>query len=299
MERNTRIEEELFPFYALDSLTDEERSEVERYMAGNPAAAARLALLAEAVTEFGAATGPLTPSPAVKSGLMARIEADHLAGGVSRDVAVPVRPVAPPPQSKVKSPSPSWLNWWRSFAPAIGAFAVVALLLTAAAIWQQSRRIDELQARIAVLEQSGDSLQTRIGELETENSGLKQQLSARDDLLASYSTPGTVTVAIGDVTGDHPAAVGTLTVDPARESAILRVANLPPLDPGSTYQAWVIVGETPISAGLFNVDEQGFAIHELPPGLPTEYDAVGVSMEPASGSETPTQENIILLGASF
>ena len=31
MERNTRIEEELFPFYVLDALTAEERLEVDDY----------------------------------------------------------------------------------------------------------------------------------------------------------------------------------------------------------------------------------------------------------------------------
>ena len=35
MERNTRIEEELFPFYVLDALTAEERREVDDYVAGN------------------------------------------------------------------------------------------------------------------------------------------------------------------------------------------------------------------------------------------------------------------------
>jgi len=62
MEHNDRIEDELFPFYALDALTDEERAEVENYVAGNPAARARLDEAISAVAEF-VATAPLTPDP--------------------------------------------------------------------------------------------------------------------------------------------------------------------------------------------------------------------------------------------
>ena len=76
MERNTRIEEELFPFYVLDALTAEERLEVDDYVAGNREARARLAQLTPAVADLSAAaTTPITPSPAVKAGLLARIEA--------------------------------------------------------------------------------------------------------------------------------------------------------------------------------------------------------------------------------
>ena len=58
MERNTRIEEELFPFYALDALTAEERVEVERYVAGDPAARLRLAELTSAAMQLGATAPP-------------------------------------------------------------------------------------------------------------------------------------------------------------------------------------------------------------------------------------------------
>jgi len=44
MERNDRIEDELFPFYALDALTDDERAEVDAYVAANPAARGAAAL---------------------------------------------------------------------------------------------------------------------------------------------------------------------------------------------------------------------------------------------------------------
>ena len=181
----------------------------------------------------------------------------------------------------------------------MGAFAALALLLSAFAVWRLSGQVRDLTEQIAALEQNTGALQAQINDLQGENETLHQELSARDDMLALFSQPGAITVAIGDATGDHPAAVGTLTMDPAAESATLQVANLPPTEAGSTYQAWLIVGETPLSAGTFTVDENGFATHTITDGLPDSFDAVGVSLEPEGGSETPTPGNIILLGSSF
>jgi anti-sigma-K factor RskA len=294
MERNTRIEEELFPFYALDALTEEERAEVERYVADNPEAGARLAEMTAAALDFSAATMPVAPSPAVKAGLMARIAAE------STDPAQTPQP-RPASARPAASPKPVTMQrrWWERLAPAVGAFAVLALLLSVFAVWRLSGQVNDLTEQIAALEQNTGALQAQVSELEGENEVLRQELSARDDMLALFSQPGAVTIAIGDATGDHPAAVGTLTMDPAAESATLQVANLPPTEAGSTYQAWLIVGDTPHSVGLFTVDENGAATHTITAGLPDSFDAVGVSMEPEGGSDTPTPGNIILLGSSF
>ena len=72
---NNRIEEELFPFYALDALTAEERAEVEAYIARDPAAKARLNSLQETAELLPLAAEPVMPSPTVKANLMARVQA--------------------------------------------------------------------------------------------------------------------------------------------------------------------------------------------------------------------------------
>lgn len=297
MERNQRIEEELFPFYALDALTEEERAEVDGYVAGNPEAAARLAAMMPAAADLGALATPIAPSPAVKAGLMARVAAEAR--------AAPVAPPAPPPARSTTRRQPAARRSWRErfafgrLAPALTAFVLVALIASAAAVVRLSRQVTTLREQIAALEAGDDALRTQLGALESENETLRRELAAREDLLAQFNRPGAVTVAIGDATGELPAAVGTLTTDPATGSATLRVANLPPLDPADTYQAWVIVGETPISAGTFVVDENGNGAHVLSGELPADFDAIGVSLEPEGGSPAPTPGNIILLGGAF
>ena len=69
---NKRIEEELFPFYALDALTDEEKVEVEAYIATDPAARERLNALQETAEHLPLAAESVMPSPSVKANLMKR-----------------------------------------------------------------------------------------------------------------------------------------------------------------------------------------------------------------------------------
>jgi anti-sigma-K factor RskA len=287
MERNTRIEEELFPFYALDALTAEERDEVERYVAGNPEAEARLAELIATATDFGETATPIAPPPAIKAGLMARIEAE------SREAA-PARPASAVAPRRVDSPKPRF-DLRNFFFGRAMVFAALALLLGAFGLWRLWQQSNDLRTQLAALAARTGELQSELDSLRAANDALRAELAGRDELLAQYRQPGAVTIAIGDATGENPDAIGTLTLHPESGAATLSVANLPPLDETQTYQAWLIVEGTPVSAGTFTVDQAGAASHAIPGAAPGSFDAVGVSIEPAGGSEQPTPDQIIML----
>jgi hypothetical protein len=85
----------------------------------------------------------------------------------------------------------------------------------------------------------------------------------------------------------------------SRGGLIFQANNLAALPEAKTYELWVIPanGRAPIPAGLFRPDALGNASVVLPPlpvGVPAK--AFGVTVERASGSETPTAP-ILLLGA--
>ena len=286
MERNTRIEDELFPFYALDALTDEERAEVEAYVAGNPEAVARLLAAQDAVTAFTAELEPVAPDPAVKARLMARI------GDETAPVTAAPQPAtrhAPPPATRGFSLRDFFLG------RALG-FAVLLLLLGGFGLFRLWQQTNDLRAQVATLEAQAVALQSDVDRLQTTNDTLWAELAARDETLAQYRQPGAVTVAIGDATGEHPAAVGTLTMLPGGDEVTLSVANLPPPPADNTYQAWLIVGGAPVSAGTFAVDDTGGGRHTIATSAGS-FEAVGVSLEPAGGSDQPTPGSIILLGS--
>jgi anti-sigma-K factor RskA len=73
------------------------------------------------------------------------------------------------------------------------------------------------------------------------------------------------------------------------------VVKLPELQPGRTYQLWRIQGDTPASAGVFNVDPRGYGVLVLDPGQqPQNGETVAVTDEPAPmGSPSPTTHPLI------
>ncbi len=287
MERNDRIEDELFSFYALDALTDEERAEVDAYVAANPAARARLSAALADVAALVELSAPLTPAPEVKAQLMARIAADAAAIGIAdrRPPAAGRRQTAPAGQRF------DLRDFF--FGRALG-FAVLLLLLGAFGLWRLWSQSNDLQARVVTLEQSNAALQAELDQARSVNTLLLDELTGRDETLAYLTQPGAVTFALSDPSGARPAAAGTVTTT-ADGAVTLAVMNLPPPEADQTYQAWLIVGETPISAGTFAVDPSGRALVTLANPPAAAFDAFGVSLEPAGGSETPTE--IVLLGA--
>jgi hypothetical protein len=73
----------------------------------------------------------------------------------------------------------------------------------------------------------------------------------------------------------------TLLVDRSGE-AMLAVRRLPPLRPGTAYEAWVIADGRPAPAGLFRGSFVALT-RTVPPGA-----TVAVSVEPGPGSRRPT-----------
>ena len=265
---NRRIEEELFPFYALDVLTDEEKAEVEAYIATDPAARERLNALQETADS--------------------RAQAPKAA-----PIVVQKRPA--------ERPSLSQVSWWdrlrRSFTthgvamPALAGTAALAAIILF--IWAISlnQQVSDLQAQVAdltsdtaLLTDELETLRTDNDQLRVRNESLQQQLQTQEDILASYQAPATSTIAIGYNTGENPQARATLTIPPESGDATFVAKNLQQLSAEQVYQLWIIRGDQALSAGIFEVDENGRAIVEVEGSLAASFDAVGVSIEPSGGS---------------
>jgi hypothetical protein len=97
-----------------------------------------------------------------------------------------------------------------------------------------------------------------------------------------------------------PAPSGRAVYLPSTGALVFQGNNLASLPADKTYELWVIPanGSAPIPAGLFRPDATGNAsvvMLELPKGVPAK--AFGVTVEKASGSDTPTAP-ILLAGAA-
>src|SRR5260370_36195587 len=99
-----------------------------------------------------------------------------------------------------------------------------------------------------------------------------------------------------------PVPQGRATYVASKGTLIFLASNLEPLQPGKTYELWLIpaaAGGSPIPAGTFRPDERGNASVIMPP-LPKggEAKGFGVTVENEGGATRPTPP-IILAGGRF
>jgi hypothetical protein len=127
---------------------------------------------------------------------------------------------------------------------------------------------------------------------------LAAQASRAQQVLEVLTAPSAQQVVLTE--GKAPAQpTARATYLPERGALILLATNLKPLPENKIYELWVIPanGQPPVPAGLFRPDAEGAASLVLPPlasGIRAK--AFGVTVEKASGSNTPTSP-IILSGA--
>lgn len=90
-------------------------------------------------------------------------------------------------------------------------------------------------------------------------------------------------------------AHATVLWNAGKETGSLHVTGLPALDRDLIYQLWLVRDGEAISMGLFEVDETGTGILLFEAPEPIEnYDAIGVSIEPAPGSKDPTTPHVVI-----
>ncbi len=82
---------------------------------------------------------------------------------------------------------------------------------------------------------------------------------------------------------------GTLTVvySESEDAIVVEGEGLPTLDASQTYQLWLVDDAGAVSAGLFHPDDAGVVAQRLDGVDPTGF-VLGVTAEPAGGSESPT-----------
>lgn len=253
--------EELLPFYALEALTQEEKELVESYLAEHPEARIQLQDLQSGASALPYAVKAVEPPLRVKESLMRRVTADSQVRERS-SVRVPVEPA----RGKLRFED---------------IFRVLSLgTATIAILWAFV-----LNAQVARLENQVTSLNDQVA----------NQSQSLEQVITQINQMGNVVTVSLTGTDAQPGAQGQLIADPNKQSAVLVISGLPPLQPGRTYQVWLIDGGVPVSAGLLAVDERGqsFLIVEADEDIGS-FQSLGISIEPEGGSTEPTGEIVVL-----
>jgi anti-sigma-K factor RskA len=254
--------EELFPFYALDALTAEERAQVDAYVAADADARTRLNEAIRAATALPYEAQPIVPRAQIKQDVLKRVKAN-----------APSRP--DPTWMSFSAKVAQFLDWpaWRIAMPLVAAASLIVAILIG--VWAAS-------------------LNNEVNRLLVEQATLQRELLTQREVLAQIALPQTQAMAIAG-TQVQPNAYGQMIANPDGNSGVLIVADLAPLPPGKVYQFWLIKDNTPVSAGLFSVDAQGRGLLPVRASEPVgSFDAIGVSIEPEGGSPQPTGDIVML-----
>ncbi len=221
---------DLLPAYVLDTLTDEELSQVVEHLAICSSCQSEYRSLQAVAEDLPLAVSQVSPRPQVKTSLMQAIHARQ-----------PVTRPAIQPTSRLK-----FRDQLRQRLPVLGLAFVMLITLGNVLLW-----------RHLTLENQQALTHMRV-------------------------------VSIAN-TQNSPGAEGTLVMDPNGVYGTLVVNSLSVLDSSHRYQVWLVRDGQRVSGGLFTVNQDGYASLELQAPLPlTQYDSVGITIEPYAGSQGPT-----------
>lgn len=165
-----------------------------------------------------------------------------------------------------------------------------------------AQRNDELQAELARASKHNDELQAELGRFPNRNNQRPGTANPREPG-APPTTPGAPpTVPETDsrvvemtATGVAPRARARLSYNRRTGVIELTVSDMPPLPAGKTYQLWLLIGGSPVSAGTFNTGPGGRAmLHGQLAADALEASAFAVTLEPAGGSNKPTGPKYLL-----
>jgi anti-sigma-K factor RskA len=254
--------EELLPFYALDALSEEEKELVESYLTEHPEARAQVQDLQSGASALPLGIAPVEPPRRVKDALLARVSADLQA---RQETAARV-------QAQPSRRGFGLENLFHALSLGAAAIAVLWAFFLNAQVVRLQNELSALNQQVAAQSQSIDQIIANLPQ------------SNQSDVI-TVSLKGTEA---------QPRAQGQLIANPNDQSAVLVISGLPPLEPGRTYQVWLI-GEAPVSAGLLTVDENGQSVlivtSEAAIG---SFNSLGISIEPQGGSAAPTGEIVVL-----
>jgi anti-sigma-K factor RskA len=122
-------------------------------------------------------------------------------------------------------------------------------------------------------------------------------------VVAVFAVGGVALVATGNDSSDPIAAVVeatdattrslsgeidlTVTYSPSQDALVVQADGLPALTDDLTYQLWLVGDGGATSVGTFRPDDDGVVAERFGDADPTGF-VLGVTREPAGGSESPT-----------
>ena len=258
--------------WALNALDADEREQMRRYLAEDPEAASEARAFEETAGELAGSLPPLAPRPELKAAVMARVATTRQLSPLPEEEPEPADSSEPAEHPGRTEPVISLGSYRasvrRSRWTTVAAAALLLTTLAGVGLWSSERAAQqEMEATLAAMESQQAAAQQE-----------REMLSGI--LAADDSAHLAVPVADG----------GSLELMYSREqqAMIVQPDGLQALPEGRAYQLWMIDDDDVTSAGMLE-DPDATMMHSgaIPQGV-----SIGVTVEPAGGSDQPTTEPI-------
>jgi anti-sigma-K factor RskA len=156
-------------------------------------------------------------------------------------------------------------TWWIT-----GVAAALALLLITNLYWMNNNNHMMQEA-------------AKAQSLQNERNVAIAALTAGDTQITQLSDP------------HHGNMSGAIVWSSEKQMAMVSVANLPQTPVEQEYQLWFMAGNEEVSMGTFRVQDDGMGLMIFDLDHPVEdFDAIGVTLEPAGGSSEPTSPPLLM-----
>ena len=255
------IESGILEAYALGSLSDEDRRDVESKLAIHQELRAELESIELAMEGLYTKAGRKT-SDEVKNSILKDIH-----GPAARAIAMP---------------SPRSIVLWKYATAASVLFAVSASIL-AYVFWSNWKRTEtDLEERIALTRQMAEDLNT-----------VSNRLDKIEDDLDIYDNPQFQKVVMKG-TPDSPGSMALVYWNKDTREVFLSVQNLKEITQEQQYQLWAIVNGKPVDLGVFDMPSGGLSKMYDASGAT----AFAITIEPRGGKPTPTMETMQVIGST-
>lgn len=244
--------------YVLNSLSPRERAEFEARLKESEADRGEVIELTETAALLGLAVEPVQPSADLKANLMGKLASTPQ---LPRETDAPPQPAEP---ATVGVPGPvevkARARWFTRPTGILAAAAAAAALF------------------------AGGNL---VGWNLAHNDFAVSQATA----LAELQSAEDVQSATAEVAGGGTAE---LIWSIERQQSAIVIDELPELPENKVYQLWYIDGGGATPAGTFEPASQGKTLRVLD-GTMSAGDTIGVTVEPAGGSEQPTTDPVVAI----
>lgn len=267
--------------YALHALTPDERERYEEYLRRSEDARAEAAELGDTAALLAAATDTAAPSAALRANLLDAIAVTPQLGAEDAEPAP-----AGPAQTHAREDDATREELARvtalESAPEVAAPTAAGAVIAPAAGSRAARRWSRPMALVAaaaavVVIGAGIAGGTGLLTPPSEQQQAFTALEGADDLqrVEATATDGTAV---------------TVLWSEELSSAAVESDGMPELADDLVYQLWMIRDGGAIPAGLMDAD-QDFAVMD---GELHDGDVIGITVEPAGGSESPTTDPILV-----